>query len=223
MMKIVNLLFPPKCIFCGGILKFNCKIEICEVCYKKIPFYNDKSRVFYSGLGKKSNYDEIICLCEYSGIIKESIIRYKFFNKSHYYRAFAKLLSGKVKEMTTCQIFDIIISVPLYKQKEHKRGYNQSYLISKVLSKETNIAEGSELLVRVRNTDAQSLLAKSYRYNNVKDAFKVINADRIKDKNILLVDDIFTTGSTIDECSRALKNSGARRVVAAVIASGRKY
>lgn len=223
MQKIINLLFPPKCIFCGINLRINSSIDICDACYKKIPFFNESPKVFKNSYINKAIFDDVICLCEYTGIIKESIIRYKFFNKSNYYRTFAKLLSEKVKEMTIYAIFDIIISVPLFREKEYSRGYNQSYLISKELSKQIGIKEGSGLLKRVRNTEPQSLLAKNERSRNIKDAFKVKNANKIKDKNILLVDDIFTTGSTIDECSRVLKASGAKRVVAAVIASGRKY
>ena len=223
MIKILNLLFPPKCIFCGGILEFSCNIDVCEACYKKLPFFNDNSKSFYSNVVGTKNFNEVICLFEYSGIIKDSVRRYKFFNKACYYRTFAKLLSDKVKRVTMLPNFDIIMSVPLYKQREFDRGYNQAYLISKVLSKEIHIPEYSKLLERIKNTDAQSLLAKDRRAENIKNAFRVKNPDRIKDKNILLVDDIFTTGSTIDECCKVLKASGAKSVVAAVIASGRKY
>jgi competence protein ComFC len=223
MMKILNLLFPPKCIFCGGILRFDCNIDICEACYKKLPFFKDNTDDFYTKVADSIDFDEIICLFEYSGIIKESIIRYKFFNKVYYYRTFAKFLSDKVKRVTTLSDFDMCISVPLFRKKEFERGYNQAYLISKVLSKELHIPEGSSSLERIKNTDAQSLLAKNQRVQNIKNAFQVKNPDRIKNKNILLVDDIFTTGSTIDECSRVLKAAGAKSVVAAVIASGRKY
>lgn len=222
-MRILNLLFPPKCIFCGVVLNINSTIDICETCYKKIPFFSDEKGSFINKASNSNNFDQIICLCEYSGILKDALIRYKFFNKVYYFRTFAKLLSDKVKRVTILSDFDIIISVPLYKKKEFDRGYNQAYLISKVLSKETNIPEQSNLLERVRNTGAQSLLDKDNRLINIKNAFQVKKADRIKNKSLLLVDDIFTTGSTIDECSKALKDSGAKRVVAAVIASGRKY
>lgn len=148
-------------------------------------------------------------------------MRYKFFGKLSYYRTFAGLLTDKVNKMTNFNNFDIIISVPLHVNKEKIRGYNQSLLISKELSKRLGVPEYSRLLSRVRDTGSQSLLPKDKRYYNVKDAFKVCKTELIKDKTVLLVDDIMTTGNTIDECSRVLKAAGAKAVVGAVIATGR--
>lgn len=116
----------------------------------------------------------------------------------------------------------MIISIPLHHKKELSRGYNQALLISKALSRELKIPECSGVLKRIKYTDAQSLLKKGDRSINVKGAFRVINSDMIKDKSILLVDDILTTGSTANECSKVLKEAGARIVDAAVIASGKK-
>lgn len=219
---VLNLIFPPKCIFCGEILSASVKINICGSCFNKIPFmkenYLRRSNEPHAG----ESCDAIVCVCEYSGIIKEAIRRYKFSNKSSYYRVFGKLLSDKVKKMTNFWKFDIIISVPLHKDRESFRGYNQSYLISKILSKGLGIEESSYLLKRMVRTDTQSLLSRNERIFNVRGAFKVADPGKVKGKTILLVDDILTTGSTINECSRVLKENGASCVVAAVIASGRK-
>lgn len=220
--SIIKLIFPPKCMFCGSILNLNIEVEICSECMNKIPFFNNKFFKLKNSIGL--NYlDDVICLCHYSGIIKDCLIRFKFFNKASYYRTFGKLLSNKVKSMTDYRKFDIIISVPLHKSRLNKRGYNQSLLISKILSGETGIPEKSDILSRIKNTHSQSLLTRNERYENVRDAFKVNNINIIKNKCILIVDDILTTGNTLNECSRVLKEAGAKEVVAAVIASGRKY
>lgn len=124
--------------------------------------------------------------------------------------------------MTSSRKFDIIISVPLYKEKERVRGYNQSQLISRILSRETGIAENSGLLLKVRDTGRQSLLNRKERSLNIKDAFQLTNKDRVKGKTVLLVDDILTTGYTVNECSRILKEAGAKWVTAAVVASGKR-
>jgi len=167
--------------------------------------------------------DSIICLCEYTGIIRESLKRYKFYNKPGYYRVFGKLLAEKIKKVTDFQKFDIIISVPLHRNRERIRGYNQSLLISRVVGRELGIQECSWLLEKVKDTPSQSLLNRQKRESNIKDAFRVTFSDRVRDKSILLIDDILTTGNTVNECSRVLKQCGARHVTAAVIASGRKY
>lgn len=217
--EIINLLFPPKCIFCGSLISITERIEICAACYGEIPFLND--RIIRPSSGQ--HFDGVICLCEYKGIVRQAIVGYKFFNKAAYYRAFALMLADKIKKMTRMLSFDIIISVPLHYEKQKARGYNQSYLISRVLGKETGIFEGSHLLSRVKNTESQSTLSRKERILNVENAFKVSSPEKIAGKRVLLIDDVLTTGSTLDECSKVLKLAGALEVVAVVVASGRKY
>lgn len=221
--NIIKYIFPFKCIFCGKVLDTKADIEICEACYKNIRFMDNELWLLDSKDADNSLCDEIICVCEYSGIIKDALIRFKFFNKPGYYRAFARLLANKIQCVTSTKRFDIIISVPLHKQKEKIRGYNQSSLISTMLSKEIGIYENSSILTRVKDTKSQSLLAKGQRHSNIAGAFKVNNPEIVTGKSIVLIDDILTTGSTVNECSRVLKEAGAKEVVAAVIASGRKY
>lgn len=219
--KILNLVFPPRCIFCKQILSTEKDIEVCDLCYKKIPFINEKQSNDRIKVSPKGNIDYTICLCKYESIIKSSLIRFKFYEKPSYYRTFAKLLANKIKNMTNLDTIDIIISVPLHKKKKAQRGYNQSLLISRQLAKELCVIERSKLIKRIRNTDSQSLLKKKReRYLNVKDAFSVNNADSLVNKTVLLVDDISTTGFTLEECAKVLKRAGAKNIIGAVIASG---
>lgn len=218
--QILNLIFPPKCIFCKKVLNTGAKLYACEDCCTQIPYMKNGN----INLIKSSNYyDDIICVCEYSGIIKEALIRYKFFNKPSYYRTFAQLLYNKISEMTEWEKADIIVSVPLYRKKERQRGYNQSHLISKHLGKLLGIKVDGSLIIRTKNTDSQSLLNRVQRLQNVKDAFQVTDATAVYGKSILILDDILTTGTTLNECCKVLKSSGARKVTAAVIATGRKF
>ena len=138
-----------------------------------------------------------------------------------YYRVFARLLAEKIKETEILQNTDMILSVPLHRNKEQKRGYNQAYLIAKELGKLLETEEQSHVLKRIRNTESQSLLPKYKRKSNVKGAFLVVHPSKIKGKSILLVDDVMTTGSTLNECSRVLKEAGAEKVFVAVLATGR--
>lgn len=194
-------------------------LHICEGCYEKIVFSGENT-LGIAGHDTATGCDAAVSVCRYSGIVKHSLIKYKFYNKPGYYRTFAKLLTNHIIKVTDPIKFDMIVSVPLHKNRELNRGYNQSLLISKALSRETGIKEFSRLLIRTRNTDAQSLLDRKSRRLNVKDAFSVINEELIKGKNILLIDDIMTTGTTVNECGRILKQAGANTVLAAVIATG---
>lgn len=221
--SMIKLIFPPRCVFCGCILNADSIHEICKHCYAKIPFLDGEVFAFREGFKLQAFYDDVVCVCEYSGIIKESLLRFKFFNKAGYYRALAGLLSNNIKKMTKKLNFDIISYIPLHKHREADRGYNQSQLIARYLSRELGIPLAAGLLARVRDTKSQSLLDRRDRHKNIRGCFTVDRPDRIKGKIILLVDDILTTGSTMDECSKVLKRAGAKSVTAAVIASGRLH
>lgn len=218
--EILDMIFPPKCIFCNKLLNYGVKLCICENCSLKIPFMKNRN---INLIKANCYFDDIICVCEYSGIIKEALIKYKFFNKPSFGRTFAKLIYDRIKEMTDWEKVDIIISVPLHRKKEKKRGYNQAHLISKQLGRLLGIKVNKSLLIRTKNTDSQSLLNRADRLKNVKDAFLVTDPNSVKDKSILVLDDIFTTGTTLNECCKALKDAGARKVTAVVVATGRKF
>ncbi len=218
--EILNLIFPPKCIFCGKLLNYDVKLCICNDCNPKIPYLrNGKINL----IKNNSYFDDVICICEYSGIIKDALKRYKFFNRPSYNMTFAQMMYSKISEMTDWKKVDIILSVPLHRKKERKRGYNQARLIAKQLGKLLGIRESQRLLVRTKNTDSQSLLNRIDRLENVKDAFEVSDVSAVRGKSILLVDDILTTGTTLNECCKVLKNAGADTITAAVVATGRKY
>lgn len=191
--RLIRLLYPPRCIFCKSIMDINTEIEICSECYSKIPFMPENRYDKLKGFEYDSNWDDLICVCEYRDIIKDAIIRYKFFGKSSYYRAFGNLLAKRMYDLLNRYTFDIIMSVPLHNNKRKKRGYNQCKLITRLLSRKTGISEKTYLLKRVRKTKSQSLLTKDERYFNVKNAFKLTDKDKIKNKNVILLDDILTT------------------------------
>lgn len=186
-----------------------------------LPFMENK--VLKTSLDEDVNYcDGVVSVFEYTGIVKESLIRFKFYNKPGYYMTYARLLADKLGKVTDIKNYQMVLSVPLHRHKEFSRGYNQARLISKALSRILKLRECSYLLRRERYTEAQSLLDKQKRNQNVKGAFVVVSPKKVRGKTILLVDDILTTGSTLEECSRVLKQAGAERVLALVVATGRK-
>lgn len=219
--KLINVIFPAKCIFCRRLLSYDADDCICGDCYAKLPFTGEVMMALPHIKGE-SGCDGAISVLQYTGVVKESLIRFKFNNKPYYYRTYSRLVADKLKRMNLAEQFDMVLSVPLHRRREFSRGYNQSLLISRALSRQLNVPDCSGLLKRLRNTDTQSLLDRQARLRNVRGAFIVEKPEKVKGKSILLIDDILTTGSTLDECGKALKHAGAFRVIAAVVASGRK-
>lgn len=220
--KIINTIYPPKCIFCQQLLNHDAVLHICSNCYGKLPFM-EQAVIPTSQEGEDGCCDGAISVFHYTGMVKESLIRFKFYNKPSYYRTYARLIADRLSKITGKEQYDIVMSVPLHRHKEFSRGYNQAYLISRALSRELGLPEASRLLRRYRYTENQSLLDKQKRHQNVKGAFDVLSPRKVNGKSILLVDDILTTGSTLEECSRMLKLAGAKKVTAAVVATGRKF
>ncbi|HOA54352.1 MAG: ComF family protein [Acetivibrionales bacterium] len=219
--SVLNLIYPPKCIFCGQILDYSAVIHICGSCFTKLPFSD--SAIIRPWQEDEENYcDGALSVFEYTGMVKESLIRFKFYNKPGYYRTYARLIADKLNKLTNIKEYDMVMSVPLHKHKEFIRGYNQAYLISKALSRLIKLRECSKVLKRERYTESQSLLDRQKRNQNVRGAFSVKLPKKVNGKSILLVDDILTTGSTLEECSRVLKQAGAVKVFAVVVATGRK-
>ncbi len=219
--RIINMIYPLKCIFCGKVLSYDAALHICSTCYCGLPF--DKKELQATTQEDGYHYcDGAISVFEYTGVVKESLIRFKFYNEPSYYKTYAGLIAEKLKKIADIRQYDMVMSVPLHKHKKFSRGYNQAHLISKELGRELKLPERSGLIRRCRYTEAQSLLDKEKRRQNVKGAFTITSPERIAGKSILLVDDILTTGSTLEECGRVLKNAGAVKITAVVVATGRK-
>lgn len=144
--------------------------------------------------------------------LQEILHQFKYSNK---YRIGIKLGEeiAKTRNITiTDWKIDLVIPVPLHHLKKAERGYNQSYYIAKGFSQAIGIKKNENLLKRKRYTESQTLKNISDRELNVRDAFSVTNKTKIKGKNILLVDDVITTGATVSECARQLLNAGANKV-----------
>ncbi len=107
---------------------------------------------------------------------------------------------------------NLITSVPLHTSRQKKRGYNQSELLARSLAGLLRLEYSGKVLNRIRNTAPQFKLPKEQRQENIKNAFTIINSEKIKDKTVFIIDDITTTGSTLVECARVLKRGGVKKV-----------
>lgn len=208
--KILNLIFPNVCGFCNKKDESSlCKN--CELSLKKYEI-NCITKI------KNKNFDYLFCALKYEDIVREKILQYKFFENSYLYKTFAKIIIKNKKIYRFLKLYDIIISVPMYKNKKAVRGYNQSELIAKEIAKQMELTFEKDVLIKQKNTKVQSTLTGKQREENIKNAFAIINSEKIRNKKIILVDDIYTTGSTVNECSKMLKQAGAREICVVAIA-----
>ncbi len=222
--KLLNIFYPRKCMFCGKLL--NNKYEYyCKQCYYKLPFVEDKRclvcgrEIFGSDSlclpcrNHKRNFDENYPVFLYSGEMASALKRYKFTGKMYYYKPFSEFIYDTIKDKLIN--VDYIVYPPINRRTFYKRGFNQCELIAKEISLKTNIPYLKNAIKKVRQYKKQSLAKGKDRYKNVKGAFKINNkySEVFKNKKILLIADVLTTGATLDECSKMLKKQGALTVV----------
>ena len=206
---ILELIYPTVCGFCGDISKE----AICKKCELKLKEYeiNLIRR-------NKEYYSKSMHIYRYEGLIRNSIIAYKFNEKSYLYKTFAKILLKNKKIYRFLKKYDIIIFVPMHIRKKFQRGYNQTELIARKIAKNTHLKLEKDVLFKQKNIEPQSMLSKVKRKENIKNAFYIKNAERITNKQIIIFDDIYTTGSTVLECARVLRKAGAKSISVLTIA-----
>ena len=172
-----------------------------EFKYKTDDYEQDESKNFI-----EHNY-----FFKYENIIRSQILGIKFQEKPYIYKTITNFLKNMQKSFENLKRYDIIIVVPISKQRKKERGYNQSYLIGKEISKIINVPILKNVLLKVKNTVSQSSLNKKQREENTKGVYEIKNNAQIKNKKILIIDDIYTTGNTVNECAKVLLQNGAKR------------
>lgn len=207
---ILELLFPTACGFCDKI----CKEPLCKKCELKLKKYE----INLIRKNKNMYFNESIHVFRYEDIIRDKIISYKFYNNAYIYKTFSKIILKNKKICGFFEKYDIIIPVPIHRKRKLERGYNQTELIAQEIAKHTHLKLEKNVIYKQKNIISQSELNKNNRKQNVKNAFEVKNKEKIINKKILLFDDIYTTGSTVNECSRILKIAGAKKIDVLTIA-----
>lgn len=158
------------------------------------------------------HFDEAYACSYYHDITKKILWAYKYHNQKYLKIFFSKLLEDFINQNLTHQHFDGIVAIPMERSKERLRGFNQSVLLSNLISKKLGLADLSQQIARSKSLSAQSHLGRKERFENVKNCFKIKSQTIFRDKKLLLIDDILTTGQTASECARTLKIAGARSV-----------
>lgn len=191
------IFFPPRCVFCRKL----CPNDLCLKCKSDIV------RKFNPTIAK-TIHKNVICASSfvYDGRIKEIIHMYKFRNQKSLFKIFVPFMIESINEKFKDIKFDLVTSVPIYISSLNDRGYNQSQIIGSEIAKNLNIPY-ENCIGKVKQNKVQHGLSFVERQENVKGVYKVTKD--YKGKNILLCDDIITTGATLSECVKKLENSGA--------------
>ena len=220
-MKDIHWIKEPLCSICG--YGFGAMDERRDLSGTDSPALLDpgtsrnRNRLCGDCIKKTYRFDMARSATFYRGKVKEAIKRFKFLKMPELARPLARITvaSGVVK--SALREADTLVPVPLHKTRLNQRGFNQSLLLARELSKTTGLKLLEHALRRTRHTLPQVGLGKKERRRNVKGAFEVRKPGDVKDKSIVLVDDVFTTGNTLNECSSVLKKAGAGKVIAVTV------
>lgn len=157
---------------------------------------------------------------EYEGEVKNLIYRFKYKEERYLAYAMAQMMVQQLKRYKL-ETVDVVVPMPLYKKKERQRGFNQAYLLAKYIGKALNWQVDHQNLIRIKDTLPQNRLSPKERQKNLAGAFSIVSKEAFQGKSILLIDDIYTTGSTVDECSKELLKCKPHAIFVISFATGR--
>lgn len=230
---VLALVYPPRCPVCDEIVAFEDRGKVHPECRKKLFYITgavcmkcgqpvDNARVeFCFDCGKKHHhYRQGKGVFLYKGDIKQTMYRFKYSNKREYAAFFAGIAAEQYTEWMQRIGAEVIVPVPMYRRKQKLRGYNQAEVFARELSRRTGIPYRMDLVSRMRDTKPQKNLNDTERKNNLKNAFHV-SQDIVKYRYILLVDDIYTTGSTVDAIAQAILQTGVIDIYSLSICIGK--
>lgn len=227
--KIFSFFFPSRCVLCDCVVRD--KKPVCSDCFEKLTLLSEVRTC------KKCSYpiSEGAILCDvclthshyftacfaaaiYKKELRQAIIKFKFYKRPDLHRGLAELILMRLAKFDVLPKFDAVIGVPLSEKRLAERGYEQAVLIAKVVAEELGIKLLKNCVKKIKDVPAQSKLSYAKRQKNLRGAFKVIDAEKVKEKVILLIDDIYTTGATVDEVSKILLAAGAKEIYVATVA-----
>ena len=233
---LVSVIFPAGCRICDEPLVDSRRVPICEeclasfervsgviceVCGRPLPELTSEApqtRVCPACQDKTYAFDRARSFALYQGPLVRAIVLLKFEQIEPLGAWFAERLAELVRDDGANLAPDVVVPVPLHRDRERERGYNQAALISKPLAKRLKLPHKAVLLMRMRARPDKHILSLEERWESVRGAFATRPGGQVDNLRVLLVDDVLTTGATLDACARALREAGAKAVVALTVA-----
>lgn len=211
-------MYPPICGICEKINKDGlcpkCNLELKKQAEVNIL----QKEEIEENIKKEKYFEELMYIFKYEGQVRKLILDYKFNEKSYLYKTFVNFLLKNEKIFENIKKYDKIIPVPISKKRNKERGYNQSMLIAEEIANKTNLELVNNCLIKTKNIIEQSKLNKEDRQQNIQGVYSLQNERLITNKKILLVDDIYTTGSTVNECCKILQQANPKTIGVLVLA-----
>lgn len=231
-LELLDLLLPPRCYICRKAVHFDGTLHICSDCHASLPFILSPActvcGIPMAGAGEDHPCSRCIttpppyrtarAALRYEGSCRDLIHTFKYQYKSHLRRPLGLLMAHNLKYFAQHQRPELLVPVPLHVSRLRQRGFNQSVLLGEILSKQWQIPLLRQGLQRIRPTVPQVELTRDQRLSNLKGAFVVKDGLPVLNRRVMLVDDVFTTGSTLRECARILLQAGCLEVSAVTIA-----
>ena len=226
---LADSVFPRRCPVCEEIVRTPGSL-ICEDCLRSIPFVREpvcmkcgrtvsdpSAELCRDCAGRAKSFDYGVALTDYDDLMQRVITDIKYRNRREYVRPFGRLFFLRLGETLRAMRPDCLVPVPVHPSRRRARGFNQAELLAGEISACSGIPVRADLLLRTGRTEAQKELSPDERIRNLEGAF---SAEPLPAgiRRVILVDDIYTTGSTAEACTRVLKGAGAEKVFTAVLA-----
>jgi|HubBroStandDraft_1064217.scaffolds.fasta_scaffold138326_2 ComF family protein len=233
---VVSVFFPAGCRICDSLLVRASRVPFCEDCLGSFAAPREKScEVCGQAMASMAPTEEgaLVCrICQqktyaferarsygiYDGALVRAILLLKWERMDPLGAWFAERLAEMVTKEGERMAGDVVVPVPLHRDRERERGYNQAGLISKPLARRLGLPHKAVLLMRTRPRPNKQVLSLEERWESVRGAFATRPGSQVDKKRVLLVDDVMTTGATLDACARALLKSGAKSVLGLTVA-----
>lgn len=237
--QFMDILYPPRCAVCREFLVQNPVLEhptalpfcaacasdfrpitppLCPICGAPFESTTQDNHPCGACLTQRPRYDAAGAPYAYDGTLREAVYGLKYGQKAFLADALGPLLAAFAKAWIKGKTPQLVMPVPLHPKRLRERGFNQSLLLAQPVAKALNAQIDFLSLRRSKHTLPQTRLTKDKRRKNIQGAFQVVDASIVRQKSILLVDDVATTGSTLNECTRVLKSAGAGRVYCLTLA-----
>lgn len=206
--NLLNLFFPKVCLGCQNYLTDN-ELHICTNCRHELPltnFHFDRSNAVHKMMYGRVQLEEATALLHFSkkGIVQQLMHNLKYRNHEIIGQFLGEWLGEELKDSEAYKAIDVVVAVPLHKSKQRQRGYNQVDKFARALAKSLQADYNCDTLIKTSATKTQVFKDRLKRSSNSSSNFTISEGDILKHKHVLLVDDIITTGATLEACANAL-------------------
>jgi competence protein ComFC len=206
-----ELIFPDNCLLCRQFLNSHHQRQLCSSCLGSLAF--NPTPFSRPEKNDKCSFDQAWSVCHYNETAQQLLHAFKYHSKTSLSKTFVPLMIDFIdRHHIPIQEFDLICPIPLHPARLRERGFNQSELLSLSLGRHYSITHTNNILTRQKSTNTQTELGAKQRWTNLEGAFRIKNSSEVQGKNIVLIDDLYTTGATVNSAASALKNAGAARV-----------